>query len=451
MPFIIPNATDTTGGNRYASLDQAEPDSLDFEILGNDSSGVIQGLVATELSTPGSSVAVTSGTIVLNGLVYPVNAATVGFSTSPSNVRFDLVIARKDNTGTMNLIGVPGTNSQYNPTFPVSLSRVAGATPENYFDPSTDVVIAAVYRIGSTNILNKHIVDKARRINTAIPYRASTAPTASDGAVGDLYIQTGSIPSGGSGLYVKRNTTTWTQLAPAFVDPGVPIGSVITWVSPVTPPNPAVWLLCNGASKTEAEFGQLFNVIQRTYGGDVSTGTFNLPDFTNMYLAGSPGAASAYSPASPVGNINHAVTLQPSDIASHTHTLNHGHSGTTSSAGTHNHTPQLLSGNTSTQDFAIRKRDYAPGRYVSPYDKTGTGYANQYQYSTGDFNPNDIPNSTDLPGMSIDFATVTSDAGVHTHTVTVPSSSFTTGENTRSTNVDVRPRTMLVQYYIRYA
>lgn len=450
MPFIIPNATDTTGGNRYASLDQAEPDSLDFEILGNDSSGVIQGLVATELSTPGSSVAVTSGTVVLNGLVYPVNGATVGFATSPSNVRFDLVIARKDNTGVMNLIGVPGTNSQYNPTFPVSLSRVSGATPDNYFDPSTDVVIAAVYRIGSTNILNKHIVDKARRINTAIPYRASAAPTATDGNVGDLYIQTGSIPSGGSGLYVKRNTTTWTQLAPAFVDPGVPIGSVITWVSPVAPPNPAVWLLCNGASKTEAEFGQLYNVIQRTYGGNASAGTFNLPDFTNMYLAGSPGAASAYSPASPVGNINHAVTLKPSDIASHTHTFNHGHSGTTSAAANHTHTPELIS-NSNSQDFAIRKRDYAGGRYVAPYDKSGTGYANQYQYSTGDFNPNDIPNSTDLPGMSIGQTNVTAPSGAHDHTVSIPSSSFVSGENTRSTNVDVRPRTMLVQYYIRYA
>jgi len=449
MPFIIPNATDTTGGNRYASLDQAEPDSLDFEILGNDSSGVIQGLVATELPTPGASILVTSGTLVLNGLVYPVTGGTVGFDTPPTNTRFDLVVARKNNTGTMSLIGVAGGNSQYNPTFPVSLSRVSGATPANYFDPSTDVVIAAVYRIGSTAILNKHIVDKARRINTAIPYRSSSAPTSADGAVGDLYIQTGDIPKGGSGLYVKRSTTAWTQLAPAFVDPGVPIGSVITWISPIVAPDPTVWLLCNGASKTEAEYGPLFNILGRTYGGDAANGTFNLPDYTGMYLAGSPGAASAYSPASPVGNIDNQVTLQPSDIASHSHTINHGHSGTASSVANHTHTAALI-GNSNLQDFAVRKRDYAPGRYAIPYDKAGTGYGNLYQYSTGDFNPNDIPNSTDYPGMSVFHENATAGSGAHDHTVSIPSSSLVSGENTRSTSVDIRPRTMLVQYYIRY-
>ena len=67
MPYIIPNATDTTGGNKYTALDQAEPDSIDFEVLGNGLSGVISGGEVTVTATVGT-VRITAATVVINSL-----------------------------------------------------------------------------------------------------------------------------------------------------------------------------------------------------------------------------------------------------------------------------------------------------------------------------------------------------------------------------------------------
>lgn len=59
MAFIIPNATDTASGAKYENLDQAEPDSLDFEILGNAGrSGVLSGCAVTALSASNTAVSV---------------------------------------------------------------------------------------------------------------------------------------------------------------------------------------------------------------------------------------------------------------------------------------------------------------------------------------------------------------------------------------------------------
>jgi len=115
MAFIIPNAVDTSSGAKFENLDQAEPDSLDFEILGNTGrSGVLSGCAVTSISSS-TAVAVSSGTIVINGAPYSISAAaSLAMPTAPLGTRFDLVVARVS-SGVASLVVVQGDDDDTNP------------------------------------------------------------------------------------------------------------------------------------------------------------------------------------------------------------------------------------------------------------------------------------------------------------------------------------------------
>jgi hypothetical protein len=111
MAFIIPNAVDTTSGNKYVALDQAEPDSIDFEILGNGNSGVVSGCEVTPTTVQGGSVAVSEGAVVVNGRRYSVAANSfLVLPAPPTTVRFDLVVARLSGS-TVQPVALFGTES----------------------------------------------------------------------------------------------------------------------------------------------------------------------------------------------------------------------------------------------------------------------------------------------------------------------------------------------------
>jgi len=57
--FIVPNANQF--GVSIQSLDQAEPDSLDFEIVGNNRYAVLSGLSASFLAASNGSAIVAVG------------------------------------------------------------------------------------------------------------------------------------------------------------------------------------------------------------------------------------------------------------------------------------------------------------------------------------------------------------------------------------------------------
>mgnify|MGYP006294246621 CR=1 FL=1 len=84
--FTIPNAPDTD----KSTLDQAEPDRVDFEVLGNRRKGVVSGAAVTAVS--GNTVAVASGTINYEGADYSLSAdGAYALSSAPtSGNRFDL-------------------------------------------------------------------------------------------------------------------------------------------------------------------------------------------------------------------------------------------------------------------------------------------------------------------------------------------------------------------------
>lgn len=61
----------------------------------------------------------------------------------------------------------------------------------------------------------------------------------------------------------------------AFIDTGLPTGTIITWASNNAPDG---YLICNGAAVSRTTYASLFSVIRTTWGeGDGNT-TFNLPN-----------------------------------------------------------------------------------------------------------------------------------------------------------------------------
>jgi microcystin-dependent protein len=453
MAFIIPNAVDTTSGNKYVALDQAEPDSIDFEILGNGNSGVVSGCEVTPTTVQGGSVAVSEGAVVVNGRRYSVAANSfLVLPAPPTTVRFDLVVARLSGS-TVQPVALFGTESSTNPSFPKSKSTMVttvGANVLSYINPETDVVLAAIYRFGSTNVVSSYILDKRKTVQSPIVFRGTEAPLATQGSVGDLYLKTGSVASGGSGVYVKQSESTWIQFGDSSVDPGVPIGTVITWVAP-TAPNGSVWLECNGAPVSRSLYSGLFSVLSTTYGsGDGST-TFNLPDFRGMYLSGMPSTSGSFNSA--VGNLNHQVTLSSNNLPEHSHTINHGHAQTTTGeGGEHSH-----SSGTSSAQIVIAPDSSQSSTYVAPRDNTGWGGVNANPPGFADGYTIDLGfavsanNPAGLP-ISKTPSTSKSDPKTHSHSVSIPTSTGLVSGNSgqASTNpVNIQPRTMYVKYYIR--
>lgn len=445
MTLIVPNATDTTSGNKYTVLDQAEPDALDFEILGSGSSGVINGCeVSPSVGALATTVAVGSGVVVLNGTAYTVSASpNLALPTIPSDPtwkRFDAVVARLVGSS-MVLTTIYGSSSTTNPTSPRSSARLTGALNTydqySYVNFDTDVVLAVVYRDNSiSSMLSGHIVDKRHSVKTQIVYRSGSAPSTSTGSVGDLHLRTSALAAGESGVYVKRDSSTWQQLAGVPVDPGVPVGTVITWVS-TNAPNALVWKECDGSTISRTGFSALFTVLGTQYGaGDGST-TFNLPDLRGYYLAGMPVSGGAFN--TPSGNTSNTIQLIQSNIPAHTHTIDHGHSGTAQDGGIHNHRA------TSTQDFATRLPSAPDISYVAPQStkSLNEGLADQYTYS-----------STPPYGMLMSYTSETVNSTSHQHSVTIPGSSGLvsgpSGSNP-AVPVNIQPKTLYVKYYIRCA
>lgn len=139
MAFTIPNEADA------GVADQAEPDSVDIDILvaGFGTSGVSSGCAVTAQGTPDMTVAVASGEILVAGTPVTVASGNVTITAADgSNARFDLVVV--NNSGTKS--ATAGTPSS-NPAFPSI--------------PANSIVLATVYVPNSdTTIESNQITDK---------------------------------------------------------------------------------------------------------------------------------------------------------------------------------------------------------------------------------------------------------------------------------------------------
>lgn len=153
---------------------------------------------------------------------------------------------------------------------------------------------------------------------------------------------------------------------------------------------PAGWLKANGAAVSRTAYARLFEVIGATYGAGDGLNTFNLPDLRGEFLRGwddGRGIDPHRELGTPQGSQN----------------LAHGHTGSTSSNGSHSHS-------------------YTDGR---PYNPPGNGLAA----------------GANWPGVHNNYySSTTGSAGSHTHSVTVDSSGGT----------EARPRNFAALACIKY-
>jgi len=202
--FIVPNANQF--GVSIQSLDQAEPDSLDFEIVGNNRYAVLSGLSATFNAASNGSAIVASGEVIIDGVYGSVSGDTLTFTAPDADPRFDLIVAQ-NSAGTFSLNTVIGTASATNPIFPTVAS--------------TQIVLYALYRKSGETFGNNSVVDKRKLTSTVI--RSGTGVPPAVGVDGDLYIRTGFTPANGqSSLYVKHSGS-WQNLGVYTVIPDVPL------------------------------------------------------------------------------------------------------------------------------------------------------------------------------------------------------------------------------------
>jgi hypothetical protein len=202
--FIVPNANQF--GVSIQSLDQAEPDSLDFEIVGNNRYAVLSGLSASFLAASNGSAIVAGGEVIIDGVYGAVSGTTLTFTAPSADPRFDLIVAQ-NNAGTFSLNTVIGTANATNPVFPAVAS--------------TQIVLYALYRKSGETFGNNSVVDKRKLTSTVI--RSGTGVPPAVGVDGDLYIRTGFTPAlGQSSLYVKHSGS-WQNLGVYTVIPDVPL------------------------------------------------------------------------------------------------------------------------------------------------------------------------------------------------------------------------------------
>jgi hypothetical protein len=193
--FTVPNASEY--GTTIQSLDQAEPDSLDFQILGNHNYGVLSGADITVYSIDNGSAALTASHVYVNNHYGYVSASTVVFDAPDSDARFDIVVAVRVDATTFNYGVVKGTPDATNPIFPTV--------------SSDKLPLYAIYRKSGVTLNTLSVVDKRMFLNTS--HRTGTAIPTEAADQGDLYIRTGTSPATEqSSLYVYVDSA-WQNLA----------------------------------------------------------------------------------------------------------------------------------------------------------------------------------------------------------------------------------------------
>lgn len=199
--FTIPNTPDSFNQN------QAEPDSLDFQILGNQKSGVVSGMAVA----PGSSaqtVAVTAGEVLVNGAYYTYAGGTVLLNAYTSPAFFDIIHARLTGS-TVTCYAVRSSTGGTNPRFP---SSGTGTNDVNL--DSTDVVLAAVWRVDSGIPVAQTITDKRIFVRSSTARTLTDTVSANRGSTADTYVNTAWTPgtTTASPFSVKVGST-WYNLS----------------------------------------------------------------------------------------------------------------------------------------------------------------------------------------------------------------------------------------------
>lgn len=322
MALIVPNATATGSGKKYLNINQAEPDSVDLESLGNSANYIRSGGAITVAAS--NSITVATGVAVIGGVPYTFPASTVTDAPDATSPRFDLVVARLT-SGSVSVVFIMGTLDATNPTLPRSTTVVeSGGSTANTYNPTTDALIASIYLPASTtldtsanlgNITDKRIID-ARPVT----YTAASAPTAtSKDVIGDMVIF-------GDDAYI-RMTSVWIKMGEStdVEQAKIPIGGMFVFAGSAATsasPNSAYYLECNGQGLSTTTYASLFSAIGYSF-PNPGTGTY--PTSGNFYLpnlVGDMGVVGAIGTSITTSRTtgNSTATLDITKLPQHNHT-----------------------------------------------------------------------------------------------------------------------------------
>ena len=334
MSLIIPNAKQSTDGFKFLSLDQSEPDSLDFEILGDSGNGVLEGCEVTR-GRSSFGLTISSGRVIVKGVHYDVGTANVEVASAVStnsDKQYVLIVVEIDTGGNavVKAIADP-SNVGTNPTFPASVN----IQEPGFIHLDHHVVLASVLLVGSVTPGDTNIVDKRVMRNTtnvSVVKDGAPGPSEDKAAPGQLYFDSSAQRGDESGLYVKTRTGSGSEDSPAWKELAVakqvelPIGAVFAWPSANALSDSDRFLPASGQTVSEASFPAL----ALAYG---ETGSFNLPDLNDGYVlkgtkSGTVGSVVG-SDTVDITNSNlpphtHGVKAHSHDMK-HTHDVGHNH------------------------------------------------------------------------------------------------------------------------------
>lgn len=462
MAYIIPNAGSTGSPNKYANINQAEPDSVDIEALGNITNYIRSGGVVTHIS--GTAASVSAGVAVINNKPYSFSASASITIDSATNYRFDLIVVRLSGS-TATVTKIAGVDNSINPTLPKSrtvLNSGESFDPSLHYDPATDVLLASVFRSNSAMDAG-HIVDKRIFADSPVTYTVAGTPSvdATKDKVGDIVVDTTNNKP-----YARLNST-WEELvtASSLRKMVLPIGAIFAWPGAGLPPTVGgltTCLPCNGQTFDSGDYGDLAIVLGSTYGAVVGT-TYTLPNLNNdrtivgatSSLGSAGGANSVSLVEANIPRHNHGVT-----VASHSDLA---HSVTVSTAPDHTHTTVAHS-----HDGAIIYRPYNEhngfhvGNIAGNHDSGTT--ANAFHVDAININEGSTNYTSTEPFDGSEFAGIlrfqsspnTNGSGAHTHTVTVGNhtiSSHVVTENNFGANpvtaVSTQPSHLKMRWFIQ--
>lgn len=210
-----------------------------------------------------------------------------------------------------------------------------------------------------------------------------------------------------------------------------PTGSLIQYAGDAAPQG---WLLCDGSYVSIDQYTNLYNILTDIY-GEVSEGSFRLPDLRGRVIIGSGSGDGLTSRSLAVTGGSETHTLSETELPSHTHTGttvsngSHAHTGTTVSNGSHTHTGTTSSNGSHTHSIT----DPSHSHSVPTAKDDGNSSNTAGQIPAGDANENVnfwYNSASSSTGISVNAN------GDHTHSFTTAGNGDHTHGFTTATNGD---------------
>jgi len=210
-----------------------------------------------------------------------------------------------------------------------------------YVNPDTTVTVRETTVPASITSIELEIGTKANFYDLDLEHNAvgTHKETALDSMItgteaqGDIIYHNGTIwtrlPKGTDGQVLTQasNVPSWASTS------GIPTGSIIPFASSTAPTG---YLVCNGATVSQATYAALYALIGHTYGADPGGGNFILPNLKGKVVVGLNASETEFDAMAETGGEKTHV-LTEAELAQHTHIQNahtHGFTDATGTGGT---------------------------------------------------------------------------------------------------------------------